>query len=220
MTLEKPDARRVVVWDFPVRLIHWSIVLLIPFAWWTFEVDRMALHRAAGYGVLALVAVRLAWGFVGSETARFANFICGPRRVTAYLSGRVSHHVGHNPLGGLSVALLLSVLCVQPLLGLFAADQEGLDSGPLSAFVSDDHAQLAEQLHAVFFYVLLGLVTLHLAAIVFYAVRGKNIVWPMFRGWTRLAPGVAAPWQAGKVREAVAVLATALLFGSLWWWGG
>jgi cytochrome b len=140
--------------------------------------------------------------------------------VADYLSGRASHHVGHNPLGGWSVAVLLSVLCVQPLLGLFAADEEGLDSGPFSGFISDDHAQTAEHLHIVLFYVLLALVALHLAAIVFYAVRRRNLVWPMLSGRVRLALGATAPWRASRAREAVAVLLAALLFGSLWWWGG
>ena len=220
MTIEKPDERRVVVWDLPVRLIHWSIVILIPLAWWTFEVDRMALHRAVGYGVLALVAVRLAWGFAGSETARFADFLRGPRKVAAYLSGRAPHPAGHNPLGGWSVVLLLSVLFVQPLLGLFAADEEGLDSGPLSGLVSDDHAQSAEHLHAVLFYVLLAFVALHLSAIVFYALRGKNLVWPMLSGRARLDPGADAPRLAGKWAETGALLLAALVFVWLWWWGG
>jgi cytochrome b len=220
LTVEKQDARPIVVWDIPVRLIHWSIVVLIPLALWSFEVDRMALHRAAGYGVLALVAVRMVWGVWGSETARFANFLRGPRQVADYLSGRAPHHVGHNPLGGWSVAVLLSVLCVQPFLGLFAADEEGLDSGPLSGFISDDHAQSAEYLHAIFFYVLLALVALHLAAIVFYVLRRKNLVWPMLSGRVHLALGVTAPREANRVREAAAVLLAALLFGSLWWLGG
>lgn len=220
MTVEKQDKRLVVVWDLPVRLIHWSIVVLIPLAWWSFEVDQMALHRAMGYGVLALVAVRIVWGFVGSATARFVYFLRGPRRVVDYLVGRVPNYVGHNPLGGWSVAALLVVLALQPLLGLFAADQEGLDSGPLSAFISDDNAQTAEHLHEILFYVLLGLVTLHVAAIVFYALRGKNLVWPMLSGRARLDLGIDAPWLAGRVREAAILLLGELLSLSLWWWGG
>lgn len=109
------DTRRVVVWDIFVRIIHWSLVILIPLAWWTYEIDDMEHHRLIGYAVLALLASRLLWGFAGSEPARFANFLRGPRQVAAYLSGRAPHHVGHNPLGGWSVVLLLALSCVQPL---------------------------------------------------------------------------------------------------------
>jgi cytochrome b len=215
------DTRRVLVWDIFVRIVHWSRVFLMPLAWWTYEIDEMALHRLIGYGILALLAFRLFWGFAGSEPARFANFLHGPRKIAAYLSGRAPHHVGHNPLGGWSVALLLALSCVQPLLGLFAADREGLDSGPLAGLVSDDHAQLAEQLHAIlFYYVLLGLVTLHVLAIGAYAWRGKNLFWPMLSGRARLPRDIVAPLRATVAHTAIGLFLAASVFASLWWWGG
>jgi len=215
------DTRRVLVWDIFVRMVHWSLVILIPLAWWTYEIDDMALHRLIGYGILALLAFRLFWGFAGSESARFANFLRGPRKIAAYLSGRAPHHVGHNPLGGWSVALLLALSCVQPLLGLFAADREGLDSGPLAGLVSDDHAQLAEKLHAIlFYYVLLALVTLHVLAICAYAWRGKNLVWPMLSGRTNLPSDIDAPLRGTKAYAAIGLLLAASTFASLWWWAG
>jgi cytochrome b len=215
------DTRRVLVWDIFVRIIHWSLVILTPLAWWTYEIDEMALHRLIGYGVLALLAFRLFWGFAGSEPARFANFLRGPRQVAAYLSGRAPHRVGHNPLGGWSVALLLALPCVQTLLGLFAADREGLDSGPLAGLVSDDHAQLAEQLHAIlFYYALLVLVTLHALAIAAYAWRGKNLLGPMLSGRTNLPRDVVPPSRGTRRYATVGLLLAASTFASLWWWGG
>jgi cytochrome b len=215
------DTRRVLVWDIFVRIIHWSLVILMPLAWWTYEIDDMALHRLIGYGVLALLAFRLFWGFAGSQPARFANFLRGPRQVAAYLSGRAPHQVGHNPLGGWSVVLLLTLSCVQPLLGLFAADREGLDSGPLAGLVSDDHAQLAEHLHAIlFYYVLLALVTLHVLAIGAYAWRGKNLLSPMLSGRTNVPRAVVAPSRGRRRYAAVGLLLAASIFASLWWWGG
>jgi len=215
------DARRVLVWDIFVRIVHWSLVVLIPLAWWTYEIDQMALHRLIGYAVLALLAFRLFWGFAGSGPARFANFLRGPRKVAAYLSGRAPHHVGHNPLGGWSVSLLIGLSCVQPLLGLFAADREGLDSGPLAGLVSDDDAQLAEQMHAIlFYYVLLALVALHVLAIAAYAWRGKNLVWPMLSGRAQLPRGVVQPLRGTAVHAALGLFLAASVFASLWWWGG
>lgn len=215
------DTRRVLVWDIFIRIVHWSLVILMPLAWWTYEIDRMALHRLIGYGILALLAFRLFWGFVGSEPARFANFLRGPRQVAAYLGGRAPHHVGHNPLGGWSVALLLALSFIQPLLGLFAADREGLDSGPLAGLVSDDHAQLAERLHAIlFYYVLLGLVTLHVFAICAYALRGRNLVWPMLSGRAKLPRDIVAPLRATMTHTAMGLFLAAAIFASLWWWGG
>jgi cytochrome b len=215
------ETRRVLVWDIFVRIVHWSIVVLIPLAWWTYEIDQMALHRLIGYGVLALMAFRLFWGFAGSATARFGNFLRSPRKVAEYLSGRAPHYVGHNPLGGWSVVLLIGLLCIQPLLGLFAADREGLDSGPLAGLVSDDHAQLAEQLHAIlFYYVLLALVTVHVLAICAYAWRGKNLVWPMLSGRTKLPRDVGPPVLGTRGYAAVGLLLAISTFATLWWWGG
>jgi cytochrome b len=214
------NTRRVLVWDIFVRIVHWSLVILMPLAWWTYEIDDMELHRLIGYAVLALLAFRLFWGFAGSEPARFANFLRGPRQIAAYLSGRTPHYIGHNPLGGWSVVLLLSLSCVLPLLGLFAADREGLDSGPLAGFVSDDHAQLAEQLHSIFFYyVLLGLVTLHVVAICAYAWRGKNLLWPMLSGRANLSRDIVAPLRGNRAYAAVGLLLAVSTFASLWWWG-
>src|SRR6201986_4419704 len=122
---------RAKIWDLPTRLIHWSLVVLIPFAWWTYKTDRMDWHRLAGYVVLALMALRVFLGVLGSETSRFTQFLCGPRAIWRYLT-QGETHVGHNPLGGWSVAALLALLVAQPLLGLFASDENGLDSGPFA----------------------------------------------------------------------------------------
>jgi len=106
-------------------------------------------------------------------------------------------------------------------LGLFAADREGLDSGPLAGLVSDDHAQLAEQLHSIlFYYLLLGLVTLHVVAICAYAWRGKNLLWPMLSGRANLPHHVIAPLHGTRARAAIGLLLAASVFASLWWWGG
>ena len=85
-----PDVtQRVLVWDIFVRIVHWSLVVLIPLGWWTYEIDQMELHRLIGYGVLALMAFRLFWGFAGSEPARFAHFVRGPRQVNPSTAGHL-----------------------------------------------------------------------------------------------------------------------------------
>ena len=214
-----PSRERAVVWDLPTRLFHWSLVLLIPFAWWTYKTDRMEWHRMAGYAVLALMAFRLFWGVFGSQTARFASFVRGPVTVWRYLTGRLPKTVGHNPLGGWSVVLLLSVLAVQPLLGLFASDEDGLDSGPFADRVGFEHAQQAEHWHELLFYGLLGLIALHLCAIVFYRLRGTSLVLPMLSGRASLPPGTRAPAHAPLWRWVVGLLLAGAVFGALYHWG-
>ena len=211
---------RAVVWDLPTRLFHWSIVVLVVFAWWTYKADHMEWHRAAGYAVLALLAFRLFWGFFGATTARFANFLRGPGAVWRYLRGRWPKAAGHNPLGGWSVAALLAVLIVQPLLGLFASDEDGLDSGPLADRVSYDQSQQAEHLHSVLFYVLVGLVAVHIAAIAFYRLRGDNLLLPMISGRAELPPGTTPPARAPLWALALGLILAAGVFAGLYRWGG
>ena len=95
------------LWDLPVRLVHWMLVAVIAVAWWSAETERMELHRSAGYVALGLVVFRLAWGFAGSDSARFTQFVRGPAATFAHLkalpSRKSSEVAGHNPLGALSV---------------------------------------------------------------------------------------------------------------------
>ena len=79
-----PAPRPVAVWDGATRAFHWLLVLLIPTMWATAEWGWMEWHRRTGYVVMALLLFRLAWGVVGSSTARFASFVKGPGRVASY----------------------------------------------------------------------------------------------------------------------------------------
>src|SRR5690242_6646079 len=127
---------RVRVWDGPTRIAHWFMALLFGLSWWTAETGHLEWHRWSGYGLLGLLVFRILWGFFGSSTARFAQFLRGPREIVAYVRGRWSLAPGHNPLGALSVLTLLLLLLAQVTLGLFAVDIDGIESGPLSSHVS------------------------------------------------------------------------------------
>src|SRR5262249_26038896 len=155
MTGPVPESRtRVRVWDLPVRLGHWSMVVLVALSWWTAKSGRMQWHRWSGYLLLGVVLFRLWWGFFGSSTARFACFVRGPRAILAYLRGTARASPGHNPVGALNVVALLGLLGVQIVLGLFAVDVDGIESGPLSEYVSFDAGRAAAHWHDTVFNVL------------------------------------------------------------------
>ena len=59
---------RARLWDAPTRLVHWALVTLIAFAWWSAERDHLDWHRWSGYGVLGLLAFRIYWGVVGADS--------------------------------------------------------------------------------------------------------------------------------------------------------
>ncbi|MBY0421726.1 MAG: cytochrome b/b6 domain-containing protein, partial [Parvularculaceae bacterium] len=144
---------------------------------------HMDWHRASGLFIVFLLFFRLQWGLFGGETARFGRFVKGPGGVFSYLKGEAPATPGHNPLGGWSVVAMLAALLLQATAGLFAVDIDGIESGPLSHFVSFDQGRLAADIHGAVFNALLALVGLHLAAILFYAVmRRKNLVGPMITG--------------------------------------
>ena len=177
------------IWDLPTRLFHWLLVALIALSWWSAEYHQDELHIWLGMAVLSLLIFRLLWGFVGGSTARFANFIRGPRAVFGYLRGGW-RGIGHNPLGALSVVALLAMAGIQVVLGLFASDEDGLMQGPLAPRVSIDAADQAREWHEATFNVLLALIALHLAAIAYYRLRGKNLLKPMITGKGAVEPGV------------------------------
>ena len=200
----EPQAR-VRIWDLPVRLVHWTVALLVAISWWTAEQEMMEWHYRSGLAILGLLVFRIVWGVIGSSTARFASFVRGPRAVLDYLRGRAEFVLGHNPLGALSVLALLAMLAVQVGLGLFAADEDGLESGPLSHLVSGDTAERMAELHEKGFNLLLVLVALHVAAIAYYLiVRRNNLITPMVTGRTAAPPGTADLRPAGALRFLIA----------------
>ncbi|HEV7608452.1 MAG TPA: cytochrome b/b6 domain-containing protein [Steroidobacteraceae bacterium] len=166
----------------PVRLVHWLMVLTVAAAWWTAETGRMSWHQYCGFTLLALLTFRIYWGFFGSSTARFGQFVRGPRAVIDYLKGTWAQAPGHNPLGALSVVALLALMLTQVVLGLFTVDVDGIESGPLSTYVSFDAGRLAADWHDKLFDALLWLIGLHIAAVVFYLLRKQNLIGAMFTG--------------------------------------
>ena len=202
-----PDTRSLPVWDLPSRLFHWLLAALIGVQWLAANADIawMRLHTWAAYAILVLVVWRLLWGFIGSSTARFASFLRGPRAVSAYTRSllRDEHPVviGHNPLGGWSVVLMLLLAAVQAGTGLFS----GGDGGGIFNAV-----------HQISFNLLLGLIVLHVGAVFLHLFVGEDdLVTPMLTGRKRIPAAMAAPDRtfAGNLRAGVLLLCVA---GLLW----
>lgn len=215
---------QVKVWDAPVRLFHWALVLLFAFMFFSGKMkgDWMEWHMRAGYAILALVLFRVLWGFAGSTFARFGTFLSGPSASLQFarqlLARAPSVHAGHNPLGGWMVLALLLGLIFQAGTGLFAND-DILIEGPLAALVTKATSDRLTGWHYWNFNLLLGLAAVHLLAVLYHAVVLKeNLIGAMFTGVKRLparaAEGMAArfasPWLALALL-AVAALAVFLI---------
>lgn len=203
----KDDATPMPLWDLPTRAFHWSLVALVPAAWWTAENQYYEAHEWIGMTVLALIVFRVAWGLVGSRHSRFADFLVGPRRVLAYLRERTYSSAGHNPLGGWFVVVILSVLLLQSGSGLFNSD-DIMYSGPLYYAVSAAVRDAMGSVHDAAFNVLLGLLVLHIGAVLWHQCRGKErLIQAMLRG--------RAQGRAGRARPVSSLLALALFLLAL-----
>lgn len=107
-------ASRILVWDLPTRLFHWSLAICFAGAWLTSDSERQQLlHLLFGYSLFGLIIFRVVWGFIGSRYARFGSFFKGPGATLRYLGSMIKrqpeHHVGHNPVGAVAVWLLLGL---------------------------------------------------------------------------------------------------------------
>jgi cytochrome b len=179
----------VKVWDAPVRLFHWLLVLLFAFQIFSGNVkgDWMEWHMRSGYAILALVLFRILWGFAGSSTARFSNFLAGPAACIAFakklLARAPAPSASHNPLGGWMVLALLLALLFQVGTGLFAND-DVLVEGPLASLVSKALSDQLTGWHDFNVNLLLLLVAVHVMAVGYHAVghEGESHRRDVYRG--------------------------------------
>ncbi len=200
------------VWDAPTRLFHWIIVLLIATSYVAVQKNWMQLHLLSGYTVLTLLIFRLVWGFVGSDTARFARFLRSPvaglRHLARFGKREPDNEIGHNEAGGWMVLVMLLALAAQVGTGLFSND-DGATEGPLAKYVGKEMSDRLSGWHEISFYVLLGLIGLHILAVIAYAaVKRHDLVRPMITGKKRLPAATRAPRMASPIL-ALAVLAVA-----------
>ena len=183
---EPATTRRV--WDLPVRVVHWLLVVGIAGAYVTHElgVAYFDWHRRTGYLVVVLASFRVLWGLAGTRHARFAHFVRGPRETAAYLGalvrGRASTTPGHNPIGAWMVVFFLLTLLAQGITGLFAND-EIFNTGPLYGYVSDSLSLTLTSWHRRLFDWILVAVVLHVGAVIAHRVfAGHDLIGPMFSG--------------------------------------
>ncbi len=168
------EPRHIEVWERPVRLLHGVLAAAVLLAWLTTLVGFGA-HQPAGWVALVVVVLRVVWGATGGRYARFAQFVRPPRATFAYLRAllrrREARYIGHNPLGGWMVLLLMLAVASLALTGwLYTTDR----------FWGDERV---EQLHRAFAWGLLGLVALHVAGVAYTSWRHReNLVRAMLSG--------------------------------------
>lgn len=202
---------KVRVWDLPTRIFHWALLVCVVGLVVTGNIggNAMPWHARFGYAVLSLLLFRVVWGLIGGRWSRFASFIYSPGSLINYLRGQAhpDHLVGHNPLGAGSVFAMLLFLFAQVGTGLIADDEIAF-TGPLNKFVDTANGLLATWYHKrVGQWILIGLIVLHIAAVLFYLWKKKeNLIKPMLQGDKIVSTPVAASRDDAQSRVVAAVL--------------
>jgi len=212
--------RDVRIWDLPTRVFHWALSLSIVGLIISGNVggNAMVWHFRIGLTVLALLLFRLVWGLVGGHWSRFSTFVYSPRSIIDYLKGKgkPEHSVGHTPLGAVSVFALLVVLFAQVGSGLLSDDEIAF-AGPLTRFVSGATVNLATNYHKnIGKWIILGLVVLHITAIIFYLRRKHNLIKPMLHGDKQLEVSVPASRDDAASRISASVI-FCICAAFVWW---
>jgi cytochrome b len=191
----------ILVWDMPVRVFHWLLVICFAGAWLSSESERWAMiHYAFGYTACLLVLIRLVWGLIGTRYARFSQFLKSPKAVLehfiAMLRGHPHHDVGHNPAGGLVMFALMLLILLIGLTGYLSVKEF------LANFVSETHEVVAN--------LVLGLVIVHImAAIGMSLIERQNLVRSMVTGKKK-------GFQEQGIRYPQYLLGSLILLGSLY----
>ena len=208
----RPATRAIRIWDWPVRITHWSFVALIAGMYLSAENREWGLHIQLGHALLALLIFRVIWGFVGTDTARFSQFVKGPGAVLGYMRGAWDYKAnkGHSPLAALSVLTLLGLMFAQVGMGLFAGDPYDGATGPLNPLVGVMTADAITETHEWFYWVIFGFIGLHILAVgVIGMMQATSLIGPMIGGKGEKAlsvePNQPTPW--GRALAALAVSA-------------
>jgi len=192
------------VWDLPIRLCHWLLVVFITASFVTINLgdEFTQWHAYFGYSILTLLVFRVIWGFVGSTHARFASFFPSKKAIFDYLSGSSPRVLGHNPIGAISIVVLLLVLSIQVVTGLFIDDEVSFQ-GPLAKYVSSSVSSLLSGIHEGNQVVILTLIAIHLAAIIFYKkFKREDLIKPMISGDKEIDPSEEAKYLPADLGRA------------------
>ena len=192
------------VWDLPIRLFHWLLVVCIVGSFVTINLgdEFIQWHAYCGYSILTLLIFRIIWGLIGSTHARFASFLPTKKAIFEYLSGSSPRVLGHNPIGAISVFALLFVLSIQVFTGLFIDDEVSFQ-GPLARYVSGSISSFLSEIHEGNQVVILTLIAIHVAAIIFYKkFKGEDLIKPMISGDKEIDPSEEAKYLPADLGRA------------------
>lgn len=204
--------KSVTVWDFPLRIFHWSLVLTVTLAAITgyfAPAWLLDVHVVAGYAIGCLLVFRIAWGFFGGYYSRFNSFPLRPgealNHFLSLLRLRSASYAGHNPLGAWMIVALLALLTLMVVTGLVVlGGQKNL--GPLAPLTSYGVGYFFRDFHEVLAGLLLGAIGLHLSGVL---VEVKIFHHPVLRA---MVTGKKPVSSQHPIRPAAGIIRGGFLF--------
>ena len=199
MNLTETENTTVKVWDWPVRVFHWTLATSVIGAFVTGESeDFERLHQTLGWVAAGLIGFRVVWGLIGTRYARFTEFVRPPKAVWAYInslrSSEPQHFVGHNPVGAVAVILLLGLTALSVYSGWLA--------------LAEDAAEWLEEAHEIAANTLITVVLVHVIGVLWSSrTHGENLLKAMLTG-RKTAPsaaGIHRNWGALGLAMLIAV---------------
>lgn len=183
--------KKLKVWDPVVRIFHWTLVATFFIDYFT-EEELLTVHVWAGYVLLVVIGIRIVWGFVGTQHAKFSDFVTSPSVAIQYLKDtvflRAERYTGHNPIGGLMVLILLVSVTLTGFSGLLLYGA-GEHAGPLAGWFgsnSEFWEEILEELHEVLANFSLFMVVIHIAGVVVESkIHNENLVRAMWDGYKK-----------------------------------
>ena len=203
--------KQIRVWDAPLRIFHWLLVVSVVTALYTGWLGGswITWHERSGIVIIGLLTFRIAWMLLGSTYARLSTLLCSLLALPRYFRGEW-RQLGHNPLGVLSVFAMLGLLSWQAVSGLFTTDEIAF-SGPLYSMVSRSFSLDLTRLHKLGMWFIIGLIAVHILAIVaHYVIKKHNLVKPMLTGNTEQEYPEQKPAKGGHWLAFVFAVAIAL----------
>ncbi len=177
-------SNKLLIWDLPLRIFHWSLVLTLGGLWYTSEQDNgyFEYHFLLGYIALGLVIFRLVWGFLGTKHSLFVNFVTSPSELKGYWQSNSKTYAGHNPAGSLMVVFMLITILAQAVSGLFLTD-DIIFSGPYYGSVGDGLERIFNFVHRNGFDIILAAIVFHVVAVLYYEkIKKQTLVAAMVHG--------------------------------------
>lgn len=209
MSRQRSSSAKAIIWDLPLRVFHWALVICVVVSVVSAKLGATAVHERSGLAVMGLVLFRVIWGGIGSQTARFTTFVKSPAAVLAsarhLVIGQTDNQSGHSALGGYATLLLLMVCLVMAVTGSFSTD-DILYDGPF-AHLAPDYVNTASRIHHLTEKILFAVIAMHVLALFIYFWRlKKNLVPAMITGRRANAIG-----PSGRLSSSRTVLGLALM---------